>query len=138
MTAVFSLQLNSHHHVQPYSSRQGGVIKWARIEMWPMPVSKTLSFSSCCFSASPTSNHDVSTALFVIFLAGRSMVLSAPLCNRLSVQHLSHRTKLAVTHAVPSRALHFDHIPFARLTSEYNCSGVLSATACTDDASCPH
>ncbi|KAL0049434.1 hypothetical protein WJX82_002295 [Trebouxia sp. C0006] len=36
MTAVFSLQLNSHRHVQPYRSKKDGRIKWATFEMWPM------------------------------------------------------------------------------------------------------
>jgi len=42
MTAVFSLQLNRHHHVQPYRSKKDGKIKWATFEMWPMSVSPQL------------------------------------------------------------------------------------------------
>ena len=39
MTAVFSLQLKRHYHVQPYRSSKDGKQKWANMEMWPMPVS---------------------------------------------------------------------------------------------------
>ncbi len=39
MTAVFSLELKSHRHVQPYRSKKDGRIKWATFEMWPMSVS---------------------------------------------------------------------------------------------------
>ena len=47
MTAVFSLQLNSHRHVQPYRSKKDGRIKWATFEMWPMSVSPHLIFLVC-------------------------------------------------------------------------------------------
>ena len=54
MTAVFSLQLHGHRHVQPYRSRKDGSIKWATFEMWPMSVSSHLIFlvlSACMSSA---------------------------------------------------------------------------------------
>lgn len=38
VTAAFSLQLDCHRHVQPHRSRKDGQMRWARIEMWPMPV----------------------------------------------------------------------------------------------------
>ena len=38
LRAVYDLQLNRHHHVQPYRSRKDGSLKWANIDMWPMPV----------------------------------------------------------------------------------------------------
>lgn len=36
--AVFELQLDGHHHIQPYRSTKDGKVKWASIKMWPMPV----------------------------------------------------------------------------------------------------
>ncbi len=38
LTAVFSLQLKCHRHVQPCRGSKDGKLKWANIEMWPMPV----------------------------------------------------------------------------------------------------
>ena len=37
--AIFDLQLNCHSHIQSYRSTKDGKVKWASINMWPMPVS---------------------------------------------------------------------------------------------------
>lgn len=44
MTAVFSLELKSHRHVQPYRSKKDDRLKWATFEMWPMSVSPHPTF----------------------------------------------------------------------------------------------
>ena len=36
--AIFDLQLDCHRHIQPYRSTKDGKVKWASINMWPMPV----------------------------------------------------------------------------------------------------
>ena len=39
--ACFDLQVEVHQHVQPYTSRKDGNLKWALLEMWPVTVSTT-------------------------------------------------------------------------------------------------
>ena len=38
LRAVFELQLDCHHHIQPYRSIKNGKVKWASIDLWPMHV----------------------------------------------------------------------------------------------------
>ena len=38
LRAVFELQLDCYRHIQPYRSTKDGNLKWASVEMWPMPV----------------------------------------------------------------------------------------------------
>ena len=37
--AIFELQLDCHRHIQPYRSTKNGKLKWASVDMWPLPVS---------------------------------------------------------------------------------------------------
>ena len=56
LNACFDLELEVHQHVQPYTSRKDGKLKWALLEMWPVPVSPapvlpcslTIAPVACC------------------------------------------------------------------------------------------
>lgn len=39
LNACFDLEVEVHQHVQPYTSHKDGKLKWALLEMWPVPVS---------------------------------------------------------------------------------------------------